>query len=561
MDVISASASNASQWQNNFTDFDASELKIDALPVESFAQSPSNNGFSQSSNNNNGQTAQQTEVSNIQDFDFSNTAFSSLGNIDFQVDTSQFNTDQSTNTSNAQMFGEIPEFSAQSSDNVGSSGDQQQPAQTQNKNLTIEQPEFSIDQSTKLPAFDHAQYTQPQAGNSAEIGVKYAQNINVEGGTVFIPEWMSNAIGIENNNPAVGAQPEISKTDKTVLGGEKLEIKLGYSGDIVRANGVEVKASANKEEGSVNAYNANENLFTRFTNAAGDLVGNYAGVSMGAKVGVDLTWDLGVKGTYSPGKDELKAVIGPQLELNANLSSEQRLDVKNVPLTQDTSLQAKQSVFAEGKGALGGIAKITEDSMGLRYWELGAEAGAQSTQSVTPLQVNDSGEPFANLNAAGELATGDTARKIQGLFEIGSVDQPSMVTVEVSNNNKVYEGPNNQDRATVYEWGGQGKYDQDSNVADKVLAGNYVRLDDQTRWLNEIGKQNGGNQNEIFSQVTAQDLESLNPGKIKEIDIGGEQVKVISAENVNTGIVREPDGSLHRAQSVDLGNGTVVNLP
>jgi hypothetical protein len=587
---ISGVGSDSSTWQN-FTDVDVSEMEIHDESIQEFEQP---HDF--------GQDAVQNANADIAQTDFSEqqTSFtqpdgdtnSQVDNTQFSFDTSQlsFNNTQPNTTATpdgaASTDTPIPDAVVNDAPSADASPKEDDPQKSENNstsavdqttsksaqktntpeengtssNLSVDdQTEYSIAQGVKLPEFQSSQNTE------ADVAVTYAQEFNVNGASVSVPQWASDVLGIENNDPAVGAQPEISKTDKLVFDGkgpvEKIEGKLGWSGDLVRVEGVGVETSANKAEGSVNAYNANENIGTRFFNKAGNILGDYVGGSVGARANVDLTWDFGVKGTFTPSKGEVKAVAGLQPELNANASLEQRLDVKNIPFASDTTLQAKQQLFAEGKGAVGVVAKATTDTVpSLGYAEVGSEFGFQSTQSATPLQASDPGQPFANLNAAGEPATGETAGKIQNLFEVGSVDETSMVTVEVSNNNKVYEGPNNQDRATVYEWGGEGKYDQESNVVDKVLAGNYVRLEDQTRWLNEIGKQNIDNENKVFSEVTAQDLESLNPGKIKTIDIDGDQVKVISAENVNTGIIRNPDGSLERAQSVDLGDGNVVNL-
>jgi hypothetical protein len=406
--------------------------------------------------------------------------------------------------------------------------------------------------------------TDGQQDGQAQVKVELAQEGGVQGFSLSLPNWLSSALGREpSDNPARGAEWTIGSSQKDTFvdknGKTKLEFSVGVEGDLVRAEASSMGVTLEKKPGAVNSYNANENLLNRAANSFGNRVGTVLPkYSINANIDGSINWLAGFKATADVPKRDGRILLGGEVESRVSVGVNQSVDVQLPFDLGNFTYKDTERFFAEGKVTLGPQVSFPQGS----GW-VGAkgEAGYETSQAVTETPpVSDSGEPFANLNAAGETSNGSTAQKIQDLFEVNSAEETSMVTVKVSNNNKVYQGPNNQDRATVYEWRGEGKYDQDSNVADKVLAGQYVPSETQARWIREIGNQNVGNPNEVFRQVTAQDLEALNPGKVKTIEIDGEQVKVISAENIVTGVVRNPDGSMAMADSVDLGDGTVVNL-
>jgi F0F1-type ATP synthase membrane subunit b/b' len=439
-----------------------------------------------------------------------------------------------------------------------------------------------IDQAKKLagsPYQPKVDATNP-AKPKADVSVAYAQNSKREGFKVTVPDWLKGAVDasgkvdqfvgtltgnkqmVEAGNAqrdlatqkdaAKGAELEVGlKTKKKFDGKGKgfvPELAVGVKGEFVNVKGASANASIEKGEGRVNAYNANENILNRATNAAGNFFGNVMPkASLSTEVKGVAGWFAGakVKPTEAFAGGEINAKIDPNLKAGVSV---------NLPFNLGrVNFGGGVAATAEAKLKAGLQTKPTPISPEL---ETSIEAGATATYSATkPGKQN-----FSDLNAAGYKSNTAAAKGIQSQFQVSDTDKPSMVTVNASNNNKFFVGPANRDRGTVYVSGNNGKLDQSSNIIDKTMSGSYVRVADQARWLNNIGKQNAGNQNSVFSKVTSQDLELLNPEKVKKIMVNGKEESVISTENINTGIYRDTNGAINRAAVVDMGDGKTVTL-
>jgi hypothetical protein len=427
----------------------------------------------------------------------------------------------------------------------------------------------------------------------AQASVSYAQNASAKGPGLTAPNFLKPAVDfggkvdqfmgtltgnkslVESGNAqrefaqtkeeAIGFEPVISATRTNAFDGKGVGapfVSAGVQGTLVRGDLGKASASLEKKEGSVNAYNANENLLTRATNAAGNVLGNVLPkASTEANAKAALGWFFGVRAQSDPAKGSASLFAGGELNAQANTQVKGGVAV-NLPFNLGRiNLGGSGLIGADAAAYVGPRASVDPAKGANLGWYgvtpgAGITGGAAATHSGPYANKNN----FPDLNAAGQKSNGDAARKIQGLFQVSDAMNASMVTVNASNNNKLFVGPANRDRGTVYEWGGKGKYDQNSNPVDKSLANNYVRIDDKVRWINEIGRQNAGNQNAVFSQVKREDLELLNRGKVKDVVIDGKVERVISTENINTGIIRNADGVLQRAKSVDLGRDGIVNL-